>query len=708
MEELMWYESGQPVLLRGQAVSPHYFSMLSITAGQGRVFTRESVKQAPDSIVVTHLFWERRLGADPNVIGRKLLLTGRPYTITAVLPQGFRSIWGIGIAPSIYLPAGTPLRNPSLRYEMLAMLAPGQTLAEFRSRVLVKAKDLEASEPKENEGLARVQTFSVHRYGLLWSSGGSMLKALVLFASVLTFFAILLAVVASVNVAGLLVARAMARQREIAIRISIGCGKMRLARLLLVESLVLALSGVGAGALLSLWISRVLVAMPLPFPVPIELDVPVDLHLFAYLALLTGIATVVTGFAPVLQAWRVSVAGGVSAAPRAHGFRRWSLRGVLIAAQVAISTVLLVSTSLFIRSLSHSTRIDPGFDLDRVAIVEADTRTGQLKDAEAAAFYRAASERLKSAPGVTAVSGAIVVPLSRDSIVNSLQVDRGDREQNVTVNTNWILPEYFRTMGIALREGRDFTEDDRHAKSRVAIVNETFARLLFPNQSAIGKRVRRPAKNPEPWAEIVAVAADSRYMTLGEETRPQIYWAFGPDAGGIKLHVRTEGDAAALARSLPEILKAIDARVSTRSQPLSSVMAIALFPARAAALLLGALGLVGWALTIAGIYGVVSFTLAQRVPEIGLRMALGAQPFSVMRLLMRDGLAITAVGLAIGLVLAALATPLLATFLSGVPPHDAGSFVLTVLVLIGTALIASYEPARRGMRLSPMDALRND
>jgi putative ABC transport system permease protein len=343
-----------------------------------------------------------------------------------------------------------------------------------------------------------------------------------------------------------------------------------------------------------------------------------------------------------------------------------------------------------------------------VAIVEADTRTGQLKDAESAAFYRTATGRLKSVPGVTAVSGAIVVPLSMDSIVNSLLVDRGDKEQNVTVNTNWVLPGYFRTMGIALREGRDFTEADRQTKSRAAIVNETFARRLFPNQSAIGKRVRRPAENPEPWAEIVAVAADSRYLTLGEETRPQIYWPFGPNAGNIKLHVRTEGDAAALARSLPAILNAVDARVPTRSQPLSSVMAIALFPARAAALLLGALGMVGWALTIAGIYGVVSFTLAQRVPEIGLRMALGAAPFSVMRLLIRDGLAITAVGLGIGLILAGLATPLLATFLSGVPPRDAGSFVLTALVLIGTALVASYGPARRGMRLSPMDALRND
>jgi len=337
--------------------------------------------------------------------------------------------------------------------------------------VLVKAKDLEAAKPQENEGLARVQTFSVHRFGLLWNTDESMLKVLVLFASALILFVLPLAIVACINVAGLLVARGMARQREIAIRIGLGCGKMRLARLLLTESLLLVLAGISTGALLSIWISRALVSMPMPFPVPFEVDVPIDLNLFAYLALLVGIATVVTGFAPVLQAWRVSVTGGVSAAPRAHGFRHWSLRGILITAQVTISTVLLVSTTLFLRSLSYSSNIDPGFDLDRVAIVEADTRSGQLKEAEVAAYYRAAVGRLRELPGVTAVSGANVVPLSMDSIVTGVQVNRGDKEQKFKVNTNWVLPEYFRTMGIALRDSRDFNEDDRQNTSRVAIVH---------------------------------------------------------------------------------------------------------------------------------------------------------------------------------------------------------------------------------------------
>lgn len=530
IEEFTLNQGGEPERLFGQVVSPHYFQMLGIEVAQGRVFTPETVLDAPDTVVLTHAFWERQLGSNPGVIGRKLVLTGHPCTVIGVLPRGFRSIWGLGIAPSVYLPVGSAARlstskRADTEYEILGVLAPGQGLAEFCSRVLVRAKALEAAYPLDNHEFGRVQTFPFHRFGLFLSNDDPMMRVLLLFASLIVVFVLLLAIVACVNVAGLLVARAMARQREIAIRLSIGCGRMRLARLLLAESLLLVLAGVGLGAVMSVWLARLLVAVPLPFPVPFEVEVPVDAHLFAYLAALVGLALVVVGVAPVLQAWRVSVLGGAAGAPRAAGFRRWSLRGVLIAGQVAVSTVLLVATTLFVRSLWVASQIDPGFDIDHVATVEADTRSRQLKEPDVAAYYRAALARLKNLSNVTAVSGAVVVPLSMNSIVNSLLVDRGDKDQVVTVNTNWILPDYFRVMGIPLRTGREFEEADRQAKPRAAIVNETFARRLFPGRNALGQRVRRPvsAGSAEPWAEIVAVVADSRYLTLGEETRPQVF-----------------------------------------------------------------------------------------------------------------------------------------------------------------------------------------
>jgi putative ABC transport system permease protein len=433
-------------------------------------------------------------------------------------------------------------------------------------------------------------------------------------------------------------------------------------------------------------------------------------HLLAYLATLVGLATLVVGIAPVLQAFRVSVVGGGTiGAPRAVGHRRWSARGVLITVQVAVSTILLVATTLFVRSLWVASRIDPGFDIGHVVTIEADTRSRQLTAAETDAFYRAAVDRLKGVPNVSAVSGAAIVPLSMDSIVHSLEVERGGRNQAM-VNSNWILPDYFRVMGISLRSGRDLGQADVQAKPRAVIVNETFARLVFPGGSALGERVRRPAAKgqEEPWAEIVGVVADSRYLTLGEDTRPQVYWPFGPQLGKITLHVRTEGDATALAGALGAGLAGLDPRVRVRARPLQAVMAVALFPAQAAAVVLAALGLVGWALTVAGVYGLVAYAVTRRIPEIGVRVALGAPPWSVMRLLLRDGLVIAVVGVAAGLIVAACATPFLSALLAGVSPHDVPSFGLVAAALVLTALVASYGPARRGIRLSPTEALRSE
>ena len=713
VDELMWQQRDESIRLFGQVVSPHYFTMLGIPVAQGRVFTSDSVRETPDTVVVTHAFWTRQLGGDPDVIGRTLVLTGHPYTVIGVLPRGFRSIWGLGIAPSLYLPAGSAAaaataKRADAEYELLGVLGPGQSVEEFRSRIAARATGLQAAYPVENRDFARVQTFPFHSLGLVLSSADQLIRVIVLFASLIVVLVLLLAVVACVNVAGLLVARAVARQREIAIRLSIGCGRLRLARLLLAESLLLAIIGVGLGAVTSVWLARLLVAVPLPFPVPFEVEVPVDLHLFAYVAALVTLTTIIVGVAPLWQAFRVSVIRGTGTAPRAVGFRRWSLRGVLITVQIAMSTVVLVATTLFVRSLWNASQIDPGFDMVHVVTVEADTRSRQLTAAEVGAYYRTAIEQLKDVPNVVAVSGAIVVPLSTASIVNSLLVDIGGKDQAVTVNTNWILPDYFRAMGIPLRSGREFSDTDRAEKPRVAIVNETFARRLFGGQSALGQRVRRPASdgNPEPWAEIVAVVADSHYLTLGEEIRPQVYWPFGSGVGNMTLHVRTAGDASGAARGLQGILARVDARVPVRARPLSSVMAVALFPAKAAAMVLAALGVVGWTLTIAGLYGLVAYTVTRRIPEIGVRVALGAPPSNVMRLLLKDGLAIAIVGVAAGLIAASLATPFLSMFLAGVAPRDVTSFSVVAAVLVLTAVAASYGPARRGMRLSPTDALR--
>ena len=262
--------------------------------------------------------------------------------------------------------------------------------------------------------------------------------------------------------------------------------------------------------------------------------------------------------APVFAAWRFPLAAGIGARVPAQGFRRWSFRSVLIAGQVAVSTVLLVATMLFVRSLWVASQVDPGFDLDRVATIELDTRTGQFSDEQVVAYQRATLARLRDLPNVSGVSAASVVPLSMESVINSVEVDlRGHAQSVRAVNNNWILPDYFRVMGIAFREGRDLTEADRQTKPRAVVVNEAFAKQVFAGGSAIGGRIRRPSDdNSSPWAEIVGVVADSRYRTLGEEPRPLIYWPFSPDERSMTIHVRTDGDARSLVRELPGVLAA--------------------------------------------------------------------------------------------------------------------------------------------------------
>jgi predicted permease len=533
-----------------------------------------------------------------------------------------------------------------------------------------------------------------------------MLQGLMLFTGVLMVFIVVLAVVACLNVASLLTSRALSRQREIAVRLSLGCGRWRLTRLLFVESFLLAALGISAGALMSVWLARVLVATPLPFPVPLEIEVPVDGHLLLYLAFLTGVSTVVAGLAPAMQAWRMHRIGESIRSPRSLGFRRFSTRVLLTTGQVALSTVLLVTTMLFLRSLWNAAQVHPGFDLDRVVTVELDTRSAQLADGQVDQRQSMALTRLRGLAQVTAVSGADIIPLSMNTNVTSLEVDAGNTEPlRVKVNNNWILPEYFRVMGIPHLAGREFLEKDRQLQAAAVIVNETFARKLFPAGGALGKRVRRPRSSretAEPWAEIVGVVADSRYLTLGEEPAPLVYWPAGPGVRNLAIHVRTEGDAARLAKQLPDVLQGTNARV----RPLRAVMAIALFPAQAAAVLLAALGLVAWVLTVAGLYGVVAYSVTRRIPEIGVRVALGATPKAILRLVMREGVTVAAVGLVPGLGLSVAVSPALTMLLSGVNPHDLASFVVPGLVLLLTAIVAAYGPALRGANVAPTQALR--
>ena len=417
IEELAWQAGDEPVRIHGQSVSAHYFAALGVEAAQGRVFTAESVREAGDTAVVTHAFWERRLGNDPKAIGRTLVLNGHRYTVIGVLPRGYRSLWGLGVAPSIYLPAGSSARPPTTRrgeaqYQLLGLLAPGQTEAEFRARVAARGAALARADPIDNKALGRVQTFPFHPLGLFISANDQAMRVLVLFATVVVVLVLLLAVVACVNVAGLLVARAAARQREFALRVSIGCGRWRLARLLLAESLLLAVTGIGLGAIGSLWVARLLVAVPLPFPVPFEAEVPtrpqpprlprgarrpVDRG---------GRRRAGAAGVPRLGGRRYRHGAPGSRSPALVGARRAHRRaGRALDGAAGRNDAVRPEPVGGEPHRSRLRRRPCGDRRGRHALRAAST-------GDVDAFYRAAIGRLKTAPQVTAVSAAAVVPFS--------------------------------------------------------------------------------------------------------------------------------------------------------------------------------------------------------------------------------------------------------------------------------------------------------
>lgn len=429
MVDVSWLDQGDTVRVPTQVITSNYFELLGIRAAKGRLFDAGTLRENPDVVVVTHAFWQRRFAGKADVLGQKLVLNGHPYTIAAVLPQGFRSLFGLGIAPGFYVPAGSSIRPLSrerfrLEYELIGRIPEGENTASFRTRILSKAQELERTFPKDNRELGRVQSWELNRLGLLFSQNDrSMMQGLLLFSGLLMVFIVLLAVVACLNVAGLLISRALARQREIAVRLSLGCSRWRLSRLLFAESLLLTAVGTIAGGVLSVFLARLLVATPLPFPVPFEIEVPFDGYLLAYLAFIAGISTVITGFAPATQSWRMGGIGKSISSPPAVGFRRFSARAFVTAAQVSLSTVLLVATMLFLRSLWSATQIEPGFEMERVVTVQLDLQSEPLTAAQAEERRRSVLTRIQAMPQVQGVSGAFIVPLSMNSWVTSVEVN---------------------------------------------------------------------------------------------------------------------------------------------------------------------------------------------------------------------------------------------------------------------------------------------
>jgi predicted permease len=659
------------------------------------------------TVVVSHQFWQRRLAGDPNVLGRSLVFDGRPYTVVGVLPHDYRTLFGFGFAPELYLPV---LREDEL-VSLVARIPEGMTRAVARARLAATCKELDKVHRRNgNESWANdLRVVPVAGLERLDELGLGPIKE---------FFGMLMAVVglvlliACANVSSLLLARASSRRQELAIRLAIGAARGRIVRQLLAESLLLAMLGTCAGLILNLWLSGVMNRVQLPLPVPIQLLIQPDWRLLLYSAGVAVVSALFTGWMPALQATRTGVSDALKLQQGHVGNRRWTLRNALVVGQLSVSVVLLATGFLFLRNMTKVVSMDPGFDAEHTVwayVRLVPEKYFPEKDSgpeNALGLIHDALDELRALPGVQSASIARAVPLN-DHVTEGtrMSTDLDEHPVDVQFNYNFVGPDYFKTMGIPIVQGREFLPSDRKGAPEVVVLNENLARRLFGNRNATGHTIRWNG-NP---ITVAGVAKNSKYFTLGEDNPQALYTSYLREGGSIvNLHflvrARRPQD---VVRPIAQTLGRLDSSAAVEVKAMRDSLGFAFLPSRVGAALLGSLGLIGLALASVGLYGVLAYSVARRTREIGLRVALGADRGAVLRMVARESFALVAIGVSIGLGIAAFAMRPLAMFLvPELSANDPATFLTVMAVLAAVACVATLGPAVRALRVDPMTALR--
>ena len=705
----------EPILVGD--VSGDFFTALGVRPLFGRFIlpSEGSVTALNPVIVLGYSFWQTRLGGDPGIVDKTVVYNGLPVTVAGIMPKGFHGLVTL-LDIQGYLPLGmqqvdssyeqdTPTNRGVRNLGVYARLSTGVTLENAQSALDVIGNRLASENPKTEEGMT-VSVFPERFSRLGPDPDRPVLKVSVLFL----VLAALVLVLACVNIANFLLMRATARQREMAIRTALGGTRLRLIRQLLTESLLLALCGGVAGVLFGLAGSNALGSIHLA--TPILLDFHLDWRVFGYAfgaALLTGL---IVSIVPALRASRGGVIEAIRDGGRTMTGSRSRLRTTLVVVQVAGSLMLLIVAGLMMRSLDYAQRSDLGFDPRHVLNLTLDPNEIGYSKQQGLQFYNQLLERIEGIPGVASASVAFSVPMgyynNTDWVeVHGYEVPRGTAAPIVGYNA--VTPGYFRTMGIPLLEGRDFTKADVPDSQWVAIVNEAMARKFWPMQSAIGREFH-VASDRVHSLRIIGVVKNSRTTGMVGPIREYFYQSFAQEYSSLAvLQVRTtfapeamSGSIRSQIASLAPTMPAFD--VHTMLEDLYTLSGFLLFELAAA--LAGILGGIGLILALVGVFGVVSFTVSQRTNEIGIRMAMGAAQSSILRMILRQGVWIISGGVAAGVLLALAISRLVANFIYGVSPYDPLTYVSVTAILGIVALLACYFPARRATLVDPMIALR--
>jgi predicted permease len=710
-----------------QILTGNTFPALGLTPAAGRLFERGEGEfaNAGTTIVLGHSYWMRRFGGDLSIVDTVARLDGRPARIVGVAPAGFAGL-SEGAVMDGYLTLGGAQRSdvkPEMIFDdrsirpitMMGRLKPGVTIAEAQAEVDSIAARLSAEYPAVEHGAsARVIPERLAR-PFPWPALSSLMPSIQFFLILLSSVVLL---IACLNVANLLLVRVTVREREMAVRASLGAGRWRLIRLLLLESLLLAVMGTSIGLGLGRWLTVMFVnSIDLGTDVPFKLDATYDWRVFTYSTIATIVTGIVIGVLPARRASRAALTGVLHDGGRSGsaGASRRRVRSALVVAQIAGSLVLLIVAGLFVRNLHKAQQVDLGFDPRDVMSARLDTQHLGYDAARSEAFYQELDRRLHAIPGVESASQSFTIPLSW--VIGSYLAwpeDQKNEDQSVrpALGANSVTPAFFETMRIPILRGRNFGEGDVASSKRVAIVNEVMAERFWPGQEAIGKRIVVRAIPGDPW-EIVGVARTTKYMAVFEHPLPHFYLPQAQNPSFLRsvqvrssalsmdeLRIRIEREIAALDPELPIAdFKSVDRLISGN-------IGYVLFGV--GAWQATAMGLLGLTLAVIGVYGVVSYQTAQREKEIGIRIALGAVPWDVRRLVLRDGVGLVLLGVTIGLVVTFVATMTLGRMIVFVSTTDPIAFVGVTAALTMSALAACYLPARRATKIEPVVALRQE
>lgn len=694
---------GEPEQLRGATVSSSFFTLLG-QAAIGRTFEPE--EDLEPLVVLSDDLWQRRFGGEASVLGRSLNLGGKSHTIIGVMPAEFQipgsqfKLWvTIG---SALAQAPAQAENRQLRiFRCIARLKPGVTHQQAQAETSAIFERLEAQHPDTNLGVSPTLTPLYDRIV------GDVRPALMILLAAVS----LVLLIACANVANLMLARTTAREREIVIRVALGAGRWRIARQLLTESVLLAGCGGALGALLAVWGVDALTGLnpaDLPRLSSIRISPPVLLFTFG-VSLLTG---VLFGLAPVTQSLRLNLNDALKQGGRGIGGGAWGrrLRGALVVGEIAVSLIVLVGAGLLVKSFSRLMNADAGFVADNVLTMNIEMV--RFKDPQRrAALQREVVAQIQKLPGVEAVgAGSALPPVTAQRVTRfAAEGQENSTSQPETAYFIGASPDYFLALGTPLIQGRAFDERDSNDAPKVVIINKTLARRLFPNQDPIGRRFKliNPEQSDE-WRSIVGVVGDVKYSGLDGPGEAVVYTPFAqtPFLWSYVM-VRTAGNSTALTPGIRSAISSVDSRLAAlQLQPMLEVVWGSVAQPRFNMILLSSFALLALTLAVVGLYGVMSYLVAQRTREIGVRMALGASTTDVLKLVVGRGLVLACAGVAVGLVAAFGVTRVLTSLLFGVSATDPVTFFLMALLLICVALAATVIPARRAMRVDPMVALR--